>query len=97
MGGGFDASKPIQPASRESMRAGTNGTLMFPVDLADDRFVISAGYDLTGFERAREEPGFPRAPPFDDAEVDESGFVCYVMMGGVEWSWVYWGVSVYFR
>ena len=91
----FDAPKPTQPSSRESMRAGTNGTLMFPVDLADDRFVISAGYDLTGFERSREEPGFPRDPPFDDAEVDESGLVRYAMMGGVEWSRVYSGTTPY--
>ena len=93
----YGAPKPTQPSSQGNVRVGTTGLLEWPLDAGDDRLVVSAGYDLTGFDRVAERQDDLDTPEIDETEVDESGAVRYAVLGGVDWSRTYSGTDSDFK
>ena len=89
----YGAPEPTQPSSQGNVRVGTTGLLEWPLDAGDDRLVVSAGYDLTGFDRVADRQDDLDTPEIDETEVDESGAVRYAVLGGVDWSRTYSGTD----
>jgi len=91
----FGQPTPSQPDGFNNIRAGSDGVMRWPIDVGGDRVVVSAGYDLTGFDRSQDVPDNPATTTVDERDVDETGLVRSAAFGGVEWSRTYSGTADY--
>ncbi len=87
--------KPTQPDSQRNIRAGTRGTLLWPLDVGDDRVTVSAGYDITGFETSARTQDPTPGNAIDTSVTDQGGAIRYAALGGVEWVRTYSGSAPY--
>jgi len=73
---------PSHDSSSDSVRVGTNRRVDWPIDIGEDRIVLSAGVDITAFNRRFQDdvttPG--------TYETDDDPFLRHALIGGARWS-----------